>query len=136
MTDADEGNNAAIKYSMTPDAIISDDFYNPLDWTTAFLVDPNSGVVSVASAVDRLVGRILSFQINATDRNGSGLSASSTLHLSVITLENIITCITFSMDSIFFLIQQLHVLDRSHEVVLVLATNTEDLIIQSEHISR
>lgn len=112
VTDADDGNNAAIKYSMTPDAVISEDYYNPLDWTAAFLMDPSSGVVSVASAVDRLVGRILSFQINATDRNGSGQSATSTLHLS------------------------LHILDRSHEVVLVLATTTEDLVIQSEHISR
>lgn len=87
MTDADDGNNAAIKYSMTPDAVISEDYYNPLDWTAAFLMDPSSGVVSVASAVDRLVGRILSFQINATDRNGSGQSATSTLHLSVMTFE-------------------------------------------------
>ncbi len=83
VVDADEGNNAAIKYTMTPDAAVSDDYYNQLDWTSAFVMDPNSGVVSVASSVDRLVGRILSFQVNATDRNGGGLSVSSALELSV-----------------------------------------------------
>jgi hypothetical protein len=86
VVDVDDGNNAAIKYTMKPvsDAAVSDDYYNPLDWTPTFIMDANNGVVSVASAVDRLVGRILSFQINATDRNGVGLSASSALELSVI----------------------------------------------------
>jgi hypothetical protein len=88
VVDADDGNNAAIKYTMTPDAAVSDDYYNALDWTAAFVMDPSNGVVSVASAVDRLVGRILSFQINATDRNGFGLSASSALELSVISKKS------------------------------------------------
>lgn len=84
-SDADDGNNAAIKYSMTldePAARVSNDVNHLVDWTAVFSIDPSSGSVSVSSAVDRLAGRILSYQIKATDRNGNGLSAS--LGLSVI----------------------------------------------------
>ena len=67
---------------MTPDAATSVGESSQVDWTKAFTLDPINGSISVASAVDRMAGRILSFHVKATDRNGSGLSAS--LHLSVI----------------------------------------------------
>lgn len=47
-----------------------------------FSIEPRNGTISVASAIDRLTGRILSYYIKATDRNGTGLS--TTLPLSVI----------------------------------------------------
>lgn len=37
--------------------------------------------------------------------------------------------------SVFFYCVQIHVLDHSHQVALVLATNHQDLVTQSDNIS-
>jgi hypothetical protein len=47
----------------------------------AFTIDSSIGAISVSSNLHDLAGRILHYQVRATDREGNGLS--STLHLSV-----------------------------------------------------
>jgi len=47
----------------------------------AFTIESSTGVVSVSSDLNNLAGRILHYQVRATDREGNGLS--STLHLAV-----------------------------------------------------
>lgn len=78
---------------MIPDQLVLNDLEDPLDWSSSFSIDATSGSVTVSSMVDRLAGRILSYQVKATDRNGSGLSAS--LHLSVIQRKSVCNLINY-----------------------------------------
>lgn len=84
-TDADDGSNALIKYSMSVsiEEIKSYEETLQLGELPPFSIGSHNGSISVASPINRLNGHILPHQIIATDRNGSGLSTS--LDLIVIT---------------------------------------------------
>ena len=122
-TDADQGLNAVVKYSMIP-------YPTTRSGQKEFTIDSKTGVVSVADRLDRLNGRIQHYLVRATDRNGAGLT--TTFQLSVKCFSNFqIFCFCKKKNFLF----QIHVLDHSHQVALVLATNHQDLVTQSENIS-
>lgn len=130
-TDADDGENGEIRFSLT---YITQDRENtgegpmpnnPLD------IEPRTGAISVATSLDEYAGRVLFYQVEATDRNGDGLS--SYLRLSVCSLDLHHPLVSIFLSLLCF---QVHVLGDENQVALVLATRTEELVNQSANISR
>ena len=128
-----------ILYTLTPDVR-----RNGRAFDTKYLdVHPSTGKISVAAPLNQVAGRSLHYIIQATDLGGSPAGKSTSLPMIVRKQQMEEKYLDLSEPDMpllpFFsclLIVQVHVVDRSHQVTLVLGKRTEHLQAHYHNISQ